>query len=236
MAEVSILKVENLSVSFDGKRVLSDINVDVDSGESVAIIGPNGSGKTVFLRALIGAVPHEGEITWGKDVRIGYVPQRIDLERTLPLTVRDFLLTRVASLGLLHDTIRKNMGLVRLSESFLSKKLGSLSAGQLQRVLIAFALLGDPNVLLFDEPTSGVDLPREEQIYETLHRLQAERQFTLFLVSHDLSLVYRYATRVLCINGRLVCYGTPHHVLTEENLRHVYGDRILYHHHHDGGQ
>lgn len=232
MAETPILRVKNLSVAFDGKRVLSDVDVEVAAGESVAIIGPNGSGKTVFLRALIGAVPHEGEIAWGKDVRIGYVPQRIDLERTLPLTVRDFLLTRVASLGLVHDTIRKNMGLVRLPESFLDKKLGSLSAGQLQRVLIAFALLGDPNVLLFDEPTAGVDLPREEQIYETLHRLQDEKHFTLFLVSHDLSLVYRYATRVLCINGRLVCYGTPHHVLTEENLHHLYGDRVLYHHRH----
>lgn len=228
-----ILSVKNLSVSFDGKRVLSGVGVEVAGGESVAVIGPNGSGKTVFLRALIGAVPHEGEIRWGKDVRIGYVPQRIDLERTLPLTVRDFLLTRVASLRLVRDTIRKNMGLVRLPESFLDKKLGSLSAGQLQRVLIAFALLGDPNVLLFDEPTAGVDLPREEQIYETLHRLQEEKHFTLFLVSHDLSLVYRYATQVLCINGRLVCYGTPHHVLTEENLRHLYGDRVLYHHHHE---
>ena len=228
----SILKVTNLSVIFPDQEALSRVSFEVQENDSLAIIGPNGSGKSVLLRALVGAVPFSGSIEWASGVRIGYVPQKLDLERNLPLTLGDFLATKIKILDLPKKEVLETLSQVKLAPSFLNKKLGFLSGGQFQRALIAFALIGKPNVLLFDEPTSGIDLPREEQIYDMLHRLQDEGGLTLILVSHDLSLVYKHASEVLCLNKSLVCAGVPQEVLTTETLQKLYGDRVLYHHEH----
>jgi zinc transport system ATP-binding protein len=229
----SILKVSNLSVAFPDQEVISDLSFEVSEGESLAIIGPNGSGKSVLLRALVGAVLYTGLVEWANGARIGYVPQKLNLERDLPLTLGDFMNTKIKIVGATQSEALEALSKVKLPASFLSKKLGFLSGGQFQRALIAFALIGKPNVLLFDEPTSGVDLPREEQIYETLHRLQDDGDLTLILVSHDLSLVYKHASQVLCLNKSLVCEGIPQEVLTAETLQKLYGDRVLYHHGHN---
>lgn len=228
-----ILQVKDVEVSFGEKTVISGISFEVLEGETLAIIGPNGAGKTVLFKALIGSLPHKGEVAWSPAARIGYVPQTIDLERSLPLTLGDFLNTKARLLGLPAEEISNALHLVHLPEDLLSHKLGILSGGQLQRGLIAFALLGNPNILLLDEPTAGIDLPREEQIYDTIHRLQDEKGITFILISHDLSLVYSHSTNVLCLNQQVVCHGTPHHVLTPENLQHLYGERVLYHHEHE---
>ena len=228
----TILKVTNLSVIFPDQEALSRVSFEVQENDSLAIIGPNGSGKSVLLRALVGAVPFTGSIEWVHSVRIGYVPQKLDLERNLPLTLGDFLATKIKILNLSKKAVSDALSQVKLPPSFLNKKLGFLSGGQFQRALIAFALIGKPNVLLFDDPTSGIDLPGEEQIYDMLHRLQDEGGLTLILVSHDLSLVYKHSSEVLCVNKSLVCAGVPQEVLTTETLQKLYGDRVLYHHEH----
>lgn len=232
MSEI-ILKVKNFSVSFGLLKVVENLSFEVERGQTIAIIGPNGAGKTVLLRALIGVVSYEGEVEWDKKIKIGYVPQRLDLDPQLPITLGDMLLLKAKVLGLPSFVVNEVMQLVHLGAEDFNVKLINLPAGKLQRALIAMALIGDPDILLFDEPTSGVDLPREELIYETLHELQDKKGISLMLVSHDLNLVYKHATQVLCLNRQMLCFGEPQKALTSELLTKLYGDRVLYHHPHD---
>lgn len=233
MEKGNILSVESLSVTLGNDRVIENLNFEIERGDHVTIIGPNGSGKTTLFRALIGMIFFEGSIRWAPDTRIGYVPQKLDLERNVPLTLRDFLESKTGSAG--RGELSQHLSFVRLPESFLAKPLGSLSGGEFQRALVAFALLGNTNVLLFDEPTAGIDKPSEEQIYETLHRLQDERGLTIVTISHDLSLVNRFADKVLCLNRRNFCFGIPEEVLTSTTLTNLYGGEHhkFFHHLHN---
>ncbi len=226
-----ILTVKNLAVAFGDLIIFKNLTFEVKSGEIAAIIGPNGAGKTVLFRALIGSIPYEGEIRWAPETRIGYVPQRLDLDRHLSLNLGDFLALKSRLPKLERSAIEEVLRLVHLSPKRLANPLSYLSAGELQRALIAFALLGSPNVLLFDEPTAGVDLPGEEQIYQTLHKLQDEKKMTLIFISHDLNLVYRYADRVICLNRAMFCFGTPRETLTPEILDQLYGAKAFHHIH-----
>lgn len=227
-----ILQVKNLDVTLGNEEVLKSISFELAAGESMAIIGPNGSGKTTLIKAILGILPYEGEVVWGDNVKIGYVPQKIDLEKNLPLTVRDFLMSKVKIVGLPATEVKRVLQLVLLSENLLDKQLNHLSVGQFQRAVIALALVGKPNFLILDEPTSGVDLPREEEIYDTIHRLQDLESLTVVIVSHDLNLVYKHAMKVLCVNQKMVCFGSPQEVLTTEQLKKLYGSRTYYHHQH----
>ncbi len=228
-----ILTVKNLTVKLGGEIIVDDLSFEVNAGEYLTIIGPNGSGKTTLFRALIGTVAHAGDIRWASGVKIGYVPQKLDLERNVPLSLRDFLATKTGAFG--ERESDEYLTRVHLSRDLLNKPLGALSGGEFQRALVAFALIGGTNVLLFDEPTAGVDRPSEEQIYETLHRLQDERGITIITISHDLSLTHRYADKVLCLNRRGVCFGTPAEVLHSQTLTDLYGPEHykFFHHIHD---
>jgi len=229
----TILKVENLDVGFDGKNVIRNLSFELGEGESLALIGPNGSGKTVLLRTLLNAIPYEGKITWSTDVRIGYVPQKIEADRHLPLNLEDLLEAKAGVLGMKKTAksscnLCKEVGLPRAAAEI---PIGHLSGGQFQRALIAFALLGEPNVLLLDEPTASIDLPGEEQIYELIHRLQDKYKMTIILVSHDLSFIYRYSTKVLCLNKTGLCFGSPEEALNPKTLEKLYGGPHKYFRH-----
>lgn len=240
MGDDIILSVKNLAVDFGGSPVLSDVSFDVKRGEIFVIIGPNGAGKTVLFRALLGLVPHRGEIKWRENIRVGYVPQRFHVGRDFPLTTEEFL-----QLGPPKNQAGEILRILKfvgfrgdehhLERHILSAKLGLLSSGELQRILIAQAMLDKPDVLLFDEPTSGVDIGSEEDIYEGLKKLNQEEKFTLFLISHDLSVVHRWATNVLCLNKNAVCVGEPHRVITQNILQELYGEEKAFykHNHHE---
>ncbi|MGE5731691.1 MAG: metal ABC transporter ATP-binding protein, partial [Gemmatimonas sp.] len=157
------LEVEHLSVRLGDVEILRDLSFSVPKGSSLAVIGPNGSGKTILFRALIGAVPHEGTVRWAPDARIGYVPQRFDLERNLPVTGDDLLRARARLAAAQSSDIERVLSRVGLTREILGKAIGTLSGGQFQRLLMAFALLGDPTVLLLDEPTAGIDEPGQER-------------------------------------------------------------------------
>lgn len=230
---MTILRVRDLSVTLGGRTILRDVCFDVEEAESVAVIGPNGSGKTVLLKSLLGIVPHVGEIDWRSGVTIGYVPQKIDADRSVPLSVRDLLESKASVLAASARDIDEAIAWAGLTAEVLSTPIGVLSGGQFQRSLIAFALLGKPDVLLLDEPTASIDEPGEEQIYELIARLQRQAGISVIVASHDLSFVYRYANRVLCLNRTALCYGPPRGVITPELLDQLFGTRSLYHHAHE---
>lgn len=227
-----LLSVKNLGVILDGNEIVKDISFDVEDGESLAIIGPNGSGKTVLLKALLGILPHTGEVEWRPGTSLGYVPQKIDADRRVPLNVLNLLESKAHIIGKGKEDINKVIKEVSLTKDILGRQIGHLSGGQFQRALIAFALLGQPDMVLFDEPTASIDEPGEEQMYELIHRLQDDLDISVIVVSHDLSFVYRYATKVLCLSRTGLCFGTPEEVLTPANLKHLFGGHQFYHHIH----
>ena len=225
------LEVSHLTVSFGARKILDDLGFSVEAGSTLAIIGPNGSGKTVLFKALIGALPARGTVAWAPGTRIGYVPQKLDIERDLPLTGTELLGAR-ADVGRLDASeISRTLALVELSAEAAGQPIGTLSGGQFQRLLLAFALMGRPSVLLFDEPTAGVDEPGQEEIYALFRRLQQDSRLTLLLISHELSLVYRYADKVLCLSRQRAWYGPPVEILTPERLREAWGSPMQFHLH-----
>jgi zinc transport system ATP-binding protein len=226
----TVLRVSDLRVTLEGRIVLSDVSLTVRRGEIVTILGPNGAGKTLLLRALLGTLVHQGTIEWKAGTRIGYVPQRLPYVRSIPLSVADFFaLKRGAErdiAGVLRD--------VGLEPQLRQQPLGGLSSGQFQRVLIAWALAGDPDVLLFDEPTAGIDVGGSETVYALLARLHRERDLTMLIVTHDLAAVHRLSSTVLCLNRRPVCQGPPLETLTPENLQRLFGTEVAFYEHAHG--
>lgn len=240
MNETTILAVEGLAVTLDGVQILRDISFSVRQGEALAVIGPNGAGKTVLFRALLELLPHTGTVNWGASTKIGYVPQRFSADRSAPITAMEFFLLQSPSFWRpsreFVDHLDHELTLVGLDRSILPKNIGNLSGGQTQRLLIAWAMLQHPGVLLLDEPAAGVDAGFQETIYSLLHRLQTERGTTILLISHDLSVVYRYAQNVLCLNKSVVCQGPPVEALNPEALSVLFGDSGYYRHNPDAGR
>jgi zinc transport system ATP-binding protein len=226
-----ILQVNDLAIRFGRNQVFSGLSFAVPEGAALAIVGPNGSGKTVLLRALIGAIAYEGVLRWAPDVRLGYVPQKLDIARDAPITGYDFLRAKAALSGTSEADARQMLTVVGLPVEVGKQPIGALSGGQFQRLLVAFALVGTPNVLLLDEPTAGVDEPGQERLNELIHRLQQDRGLTVFLISHDLSVVYRHATNVLCLGRERHWFGPPKEILTPERLRDIYGTPVAFHVH-----
>jgi zinc transport system ATP-binding protein len=242
------VEARDLRVSFDGLPVLRGVTMLIPRGQVVALIGPNGSGKTTLLRCLLGLLkPDAGEIRlFGEEdlrralPRVGYVPQRLSLEKSFILSVREFLALRMArsrnwfwrSHRHTDEIIRGTMAEIGV-EGLLDRPLACLSGGQLQRVLIAFSLLEEPELLLLDEPTAGVDTPGERSFYDLITEVHRRHRLTVVLVSHDLSMVYRHATWVYALNGSICCEGHPEEVMNADSLKEAYGIHVSpYQHHH----
>ena len=225
--------MDRLSVRFGKAEVLTDLSFKVAPGSSLAVIGPNGAGKTVLFQALIGSLPYEGVIRWAPGVRIGYVPQKLDLERDVPITGMDFLRARTRLARGTDAGISRVLDLVGIPGNVGRNPIGTLSGGQFQRLLLAFALLGNPTVLLLDEPTAGVDEPGQRRLNELVRRLQERQGLSVLFISHELTVVYQYATNVLCLGREGTCFGPPRKILTPELLSEIYGTPVDYHVHDD---
>ena len=228
------LQVEHLGVRFGSRGVLRDLSFAVPAGTALAVIGPNGAGKTVLFRALVGAVPHDGVVRWAPGTRLGYVPQKLDIERDMPVTGGDLLRARARLAGVASAEVKGVLARVGLGPAVEQALIGTLSGGQFQRLLVALALLGHPTVLLLDEPTAGVDEPGQERLHQLVRRL-VEEGVTALVISHDLTVVHREAANVLCLSPGHSCFGAPRAVLTPEMLGELYGAPVGLHIHDDAG-
>lgn len=222
------LSVRDLSVTLGEHKILDHLSFDVKKGETLVVLGPNGAGKTTLLRAILGLLDHQGEVVWHAK-NISYLPPNELLHRKnlLPLTVKDFYSLKNVS----SSRVKKSLDSVGLSQHLLDQSLSSLSTGQFQRLSIAWALVDNPDTLIFDEPTSGIDIGGTETIYSLLHSFWEKHNLSIILVTHELNVVWEHANNVLCLNKKAVCHGTPQDVLTTKNLKALYGSGLKYHHH-----
>jgi len=226
----TVLAVKNLSVTLGEKKIIQNLNFTVKDRDVLVILGPNGAGKSTLLRALLGLVPHTGTITWNKK-NIQYVPPQelINRKTLLPITVKEFLAFKNVSSKKISTTIKQ----VGLKKNIEQHQLHDLSTGQFQRILIAWALLDNPDVLLLDEPTAGIDIGGEKTIYSLLHNIWKKKNLTIILVTHHVHVVWEHASEVLCMNKKLMCHGVPEKILTKKIIEQTYGKGArLYDHRH----
>jgi len=232
---MSLIAASGITIRHGAVTPLLSVSIAVDRGEIVTIVGPNGSGKSTLVRALIGLEAlAEGIVTRQEGLRIGYVPQRLHIDSALPMTVRRFL-----SLPLRVTDAEANSSLTRTGVGGLEQRqLSKLSGGQLQRVLLARALLSDPDILILDEPTQGLDQSGAAGFYRLLEELRAQTGVAVLLVSHDLHVVMSASDRVICLNGHVCCEGAPRVVSAAPEYRALFGlgtggALALYRHEHD---
>jgi zinc transport system ATP-binding protein len=225
-----------------GVQILQGVNADINQGEITALIGPNGAGKTTLLLAILEIVPYRGEIIFsgsGERPHIGYVPQQLDFDRGMPVTVLDFLCMghQRKPLWISSDRRQKARAIETLewveAGRLVGKRLGNLSGGELQRTLLAKALLEEPGIILLDEPASAVDRSGEELLLTLIRRISAEQHKTLLLVSHDISMVTRIAAQVICLNRTVLHEGNTADVINQQTLSACFGSDkgILLHDH-----
>ena len=233
------LRFTDVDVFRGENHVLESVTAAVPLGGCTALVGPNGAGKTTLVRALLGELPYRGRIDFpafpdakGGRPRIGYVPQRLDFDRGLPLTVHEFLVLGAQRRPLWFGVAKKRreraaFALAQVqAERLGTRRLGALSGGELQRVLLALALMREPQILILDEASSGVDVAGAALFCEVLENLRARQGFTQLMVCHDLSTLTHHATHVICLNRRVRAEGPIHEALTDEHLSATFGTHM----------
>jgi len=235
VSNTALVGVRKVNFKRSGRLILTDVSMDVAPGEIVTLIGPNGAGKTTLVRILLGLqTPDAGQVQRLSGVRIGYVPQRFDIDQALPVRVERFLELGTGGSG--DDIMRalRDVGASHCADRLMAR----LSGGELQRVVLARALLRDPELLVLDEPVRGVDHLGEAELYTLIGRLRDERGFGVFLISHDLHVVMAASDRVICLNGHICCSGVPKAVARDPEYARLFGADAasafaVYEHHHD---
>lgn len=228
------LKIEHLGVQIDGEDILRDVNLHIHCGEIAALIGPNGAGKSTLIRSILGQREHQGKITFqpaggrSRKFRIGYVPQSPSFSAGEPVSVLDLFSMCIGKgpaafhVGRrLRETVMECLRNVH-GESLIDKKIGSLSGGELQRVLLALALEPVPDILILDEPLSGVDAEGIHQLLTMLDEIRTKFDLSIFMVTHDFAMLSRYVDKVVLLKETVLTQGTPEQVLSSPEFRSVF--------------
>lgn len=221
MTNESLIEVSDLNVTLGDTLILHNVSFSLDAGKIVTLIGPNGAGKTTLVQVVLGLTPYQkGRVTRKKGLKIGYMPQKIHIDPTLPLTVNRFLSLSASPNGL---SIQDALEMVK-AKTLLQRPLAGLSGGELQRVLLAKAIMGRPDLLVLDEPVQGVDLPGQAALYELIVTIKRQFRCGVLIVSHDLHLVLGASDHVICLNHHICCSGTPTSVAEDPYYRQLFGD------------
>ena len=232
---MSLIQAKNISVRRGKAPVLQNVTLDIKAGEIVTIVGPNGSGKSTLLRTFIGAEePFEGTLKRKNNLRIGYVPQKLHIDPTLPMSVARFLSLPTKVPAQIANAALEQAGVANLAD----RQMSDLSGGQFQRVLLARALLGNPELLILDEATQGLDQPGSAAFYRQIESLRETLGCAVLMVSHELHVVMAASDRVICLNGHVCCEGAPEVVASAPEYRALFGSGTqgalaLYRHDHD---
>ena len=232
----ALISAHGLTLTRRGRPILTGVDIDIAPGEIVTVIGPNGAGKTMLVRALLGLERLDrGEVRRRQPLVIGYAPQRFDIDHAIPLTVARFVsLGRPAAPRPNIEAVLADVGAAPL----IDRQLSELSGGELQRVVLARALIRSPDLLVLDEPARAVDYAGEAELYTLIGRLRTERGFGVLLVSHDLHVVMAQSDRVICLNRHVCCSGVPHSVAQHPEYARLFGPQAahafgVYRHKHD---
>ena len=225
-------KINNISVKFGNEEILKNVNIHIHCGELTVIIGRNGAGKSTLLKAILGEVEHTGNITFvdkkdniAKKIKIGYVPQSINIERHMPTTVYDMFASCICNVPVwlkkdkkIEEEIKEHLKKFG-AEHLINKSIGDLSGGEMQRVLISIATKPTPNLLILDEPVSGIDKNGTQDFYQMISKLKTEYDMSIILVSHDLELAKKYADKVILLDKEVIKSGTPEEVFNSLEFR-----------------
>ena len=229
-----LIRLEGINLRFGQNHVLQDISTELHKGCITTLIGPNGAGKTSFVRVVLGLVkPTSGALWREQNLRIGYMPQKLLIDKTFPLTVERFLKTAQPNKAAISQALN-DVG----ASNLLKSSMHHLSGGETQRVLLARALLRDPELLVLDEPVQGVDINGQLELYNLITRIRNERGCGVLMVSHDLHLVMAATDHVVCINHHICCSGNPEHVTNDPSFTELFGikgseELAVYSHHHN---
>lgn len=230
-----LIQLKNINVEFAQKTALCNINLNIYPNSIITIVGPNGGGKSTLLKTLLKLqTPTSGEVIYSQNVRIGYVPQKIHLDHSLPITVERFLALKKGIKTQEILTALEQLSITHLRKHSMQK----LSGGEMQRVLLARAILNKPNLLVLDEPTQGVDIAGQAELYQLIHQTQQQLNCAVLMVSHDLHIVMADSKEVLCINQHICCAGTPDVLSNDPTFMRLWGDQLaqnvgFYSHHHN---
>lgn len=230
-------KINHIGVTFGKDVILKDVNIHVHCGQLTVIIGRNGAGKSTLLKAILGEIPHTGEITFvdkkddlTKRIKIGYVPQHINMEKHMPTTVYDLFASCISHVPVflrkdkkIYNEIKEHLKIFG-AEALIDKSIGDLSGGELQRVLISIATKPTPNLLILDEPVSGIDKNGIRDFYEIINKLKTEYDMSIILVSHDLELAKKYADKVILLDREVIKEGTPETVFSSLEFKNRFGE------------